>query len=85
MEGGKTEGGAFMSSYEDEERRRELFQLIRDISECEEIPMAAIRELGNAHVVDVTKYHKAWEALCKEGWDLVSVCEERMEAADEYQ
>ncbi len=74
-----------MSSREQEERRRELWQLIRDVSEVEEIPMAAIRELSNAHVVDVTRYHKAWEALCEEGWKVIEVCEERMEAADEYQ
>ena len=73
-----------MSSYEDEERRRELFQLIRDISECEEIPMAAIRELSNAHVVDVTRYRKAWEALCAEGWKVVEQCEDRLEAADDH-
>ena len=83
MEGGETEGGAFMSSYEDEERRRELFQLIRDISECEELPIFSVKELASAHVIDTTKYHKAWEALCEEGWKLVEVCEERMEACDE--
>jgi hypothetical protein len=72
-----------MGSYEDEERRRELFQLIRDVSEVEEIPMAAIRELSSAHVIDITNYHKAWEALCAEGWKVVEIAEERMEACDE--
>ena len=69
---------------ESEHMRAELWQLIRDVSEVEEIPMSSIRELADAHVIDITNYHKAWEALCKEGWDLVSVCEERMEACDEY-
>ena len=73
-----------MGSYEDEERRRELFQFIRDVSEAEEIPMTAIRELASAHVIDITNYHKAWEALCAEGWKVVEIAEDRMEAADEY-
>ena len=74
-----------MSSQEAEERRRELWQLIRDVSEVEEIPMSSIRELSNAHVIDITNYHKAWEALCAEGWKVVEVAEDRMEAADEYE
>jgi len=49
----------------------------------EEIPMAAIRELSSAHVIDITNYHKAWEALCAEGWKVVGIAEERMEACDE--
>ena len=74
-----------MSSYEDEERRQELWQLIRDVSEVEEIPMSSIRELSNAHVIDITNYQKAWEALCAEGWKVVEIAEDRMEAADEYE
>ena len=73
-----------MSSQEAEERRRELWQLIRDVSEVEEIPMSSIRELSIAHVIDITNYRKAWEALCEEGWKVVEVAEDRMEAADEY-
>ena len=72
-----------MSSREQEERRRELWQFIRDVSEVEEIPMSSIRELSSAHVIDITNYHKAWEALCEEGWKVIEVAEERMEAADE--
>jgi hypothetical protein len=72
-----------MSRHEDEERRRELWQFIRDVSEVEEIPMSSIRELSSAHVIDITNYHKAWEALCEEGWKIIEVAEERMEAADE--
>ena len=71
-----------MSSYDDEERRRELWQLIRDASEVEEIPMAQIQELANAHVIDVTAYSQAWEKLCLEAWKVVEVAEERMEAAE---
>ena len=67
-----------MSSYEDEERRRELFQFIRDVSECEEIPMAAIRELASAHVIDITKYRIAWDALCEEAYKVIEIAEERM-------
>ena len=70
-----------MSSREQEERRRELWQFIRDVSEVEEIPMSSIRELSSAHVIDITNYHKAWEALCEEGWKVIEVAEERMEAA----
>jgi hypothetical protein len=73
-----------MSSYEDEERRRELFQFIRDVSEVEEIAMSSIRELSNAHVIDITNYHKAWEALCDEAYKVIEVAEERMEACNEY-
>ena len=73
-----------MSNREQEERRLELFQFIRDVSEVEEIPMSSIRELASAHVIDITRYRKAWEALCEEGWKVVEVAEERMEAADEY-
>jgi hypothetical protein len=71
-----------MSSYEDEERRQELFQLIRDTLEVEEIPMAAIRELSSAHVIDITNYHRAWEALCEEAYKVVSAAEDRMEACE---
>ena len=73
-----------MSSYEDEERRRELWQLIRDASEVEEIPMAQIQELANAHKIDVTAYSKAWDKLCLEAWKVVEVAEELMEASNEY-
>ena len=73
-----------MGSQEAEERRRELFQFIRDVSEVEEIPMSSIREMASAHVIDITKYRIAWEALCEEGWKVVEVAENRMEAADEY-
>jgi len=72
------------SELEREHMRAELWQLIRDVSECEEIPMSQIRELADAHVIDVTAYSKAWEALCEEGWKVVEVAEERMEAANEY-
>jgi len=71
------------SELEREHMRAELWQLIRDVSEVEEIPMSSIRELSNAHVIDITNYHKAWEALCAEGWKVVSEAEDRMEAADE--
>ena len=71
------------SELEREHMRAELWQLIRDVSECEEIPMSQIRELADAHVIDVTAYSKAWEALCEEGWKVVLVAEERMEACDE--
>ena len=74
-----------MSSYEDEERRQELWQFIRDVSEVEEIPMSSIRELASAHVIDITRYRKAWDALCDEAYKVISVAEDRMEAADEYQ
>ena len=73
-----------MSSYDDEERRRELWQLIRDCSEVEEIPMSSIRQLADAHIIDVTAYSQAWDKLCEEAWKVVEVAEERMEAADEY-
>ena len=73
-----------MSSYEDEERRRELWQLIRDASEVEEIPMAQIQELANAHKIDVTAYSQAWDKLCLEAWKVVEVAEELMEASNEY-
>lgn len=72
-----------MSSWEQEERRQELWQFIRDVSACEEVPMSSIRELASAHVIDITNYHKAWETLCEEGWKVVGVAEERMEAVDE--
>jgi len=71
-----------MSDREAEERRQELFQFIRDVSECEEIPMAAIREMASAHVIDITKYRIAWDALCEEAYKVISVAEERMEAAE---
>ena len=71
-----------MSSYEDEERRRELFQFIRDVSEVEEIPMSSIRELASAHVIDITKYRIVWDALCEEAYKVIEIAEERMEAAD---
>ena len=70
------------SELEREHMRAELWQLIRDVSEVEEIPMSSIKELADAHVIDITNYHKAWEALCLEGWKVVEVAEERMEAAD---
>lgn len=73
-----------MSSREAEERRRELFQFIRDVSEVEEIPMSSIRELANAHVIDITKYRIAWDALCDEAYRVISIAEDRMEAADEH-
>ena len=73
-----------MGSREAEERRRELFQFIRDVSEVEEIPMSSIRELANAHVIDITKYRIAWDALCDEAYKVIDVAESRMEAADEY-
>ena len=72
------------SELEREHMRAELWQLIRDVSECEEIPISQIRELADAHVIDVTAYSKAWDALCEEGWKVVEVAEERMEAANEY-
>ena len=73
-----------MSNREQEERRMELFQLIRDVSEVEDIPMSSIRELANAHVIDITKYRIAWDALCEEAYKVIEVAEDRMEAADEY-
>ena len=73
-----------MSSREDEERRRELFDFIRDVSEVEELPMSSITELASVHVIDITKYRIAWDALCDEAYRVISIAEERMEAADEY-
>lgn len=73
-----------MGSREQEERRQELFQFIRDVSECEELAMSSIRELASAHCIDITRYHKAWEALCDEAYKVIDVAEQRMEAADEY-
>ena len=72
------------SDLEREHIRAELWQLIRDVSEVEEIPMAQIRDLAEAHVIDVTEYSRAWDKLCEEGWKVVEVAEERMEAANEY-
>ena len=72
-----------MSNREQEERRQELWQLIRDVSEVEEIPMSPIRELANAHVIDITKYRIAWDALCDEAYKVIEIAEDRMEAADE--
>ena len=73
-----------MSDLEREHIRAELWQLIRDVSEVEEIPMSQIRELADAHVIDVTAYGEAWQKLCEEGWKVVEVAEERMEAAAEW-
>ena len=72
------------SDLEREHMRAELWQLIRDVSEVEEIPMAQIRALAEAHVIDVTEYSRAWDKLCEECWKVVEVAEERMEAANEY-
>ena len=66
-------------SFRDEEHRRELWQFIRDVSEVEEIPMCSIASLANAHSIDVTKYHRAWEALCEQAWLVVEVAEDRLE------
>jgi len=71
-----------MSDLEREHIRAELWQLIRDVSEVEEIPMAQIQELANAHVIDVTAYSQAWDKLCQEGWKVVEVAEERMEGSE---
>lgn len=60
--------------------RGELWQLIRDVSEVEEIPMSNIKELANAHVIDVANYFAAWDALCEQAWKVIEVAEERMEA-----
>ena len=68
--------------YERELHRAELWQLIRDASEVEEIPMSKIRELADAHVIDVTAYSQAWDKLCHEGWKVVEVAEERMEGSE---
>ena len=73
-----------MSDLEREHIRAELWQLIRDVSEVEEIPMSTIREIADAHVIDVTAYSKAWDRLCEECWKVVEVAEERMEAAAEW-
>ena len=73
-----------MSNREQEERRQELWQLIRDVSACEEVPMSSIRELANAHVIDITKYRIAWDALCDEAYKVISIAEDRMEASDEF-
>ena len=75
---------AGISELEREHMRAELWQLIRDVSEVEEIPMSSIRELADAHVIDVTAYSKAWDALCEQAWLVVEVAEERMEACNEY-
>jgi hypothetical protein len=72
------------SDLEREHMRAELWQLIRDVSEVEEIPMAQIRTLADAHVIDVTEYSRAWDKLCEAAWAVVEVAEERMEAANEY-
>ena len=66
-------------SFRDEEHRRELWQFIRDVSEVEEIPVSSIVALANAHVIDITKYHEAWEALCEQAWLVVEVAEDRLE------
>ena len=73
-----------MSNREQEERRQELWQLIRDVSEVENIPMSSIRELANAHVIDITKYRIVWDALCEEAYKVIEIAEDRMEASDEY-
>jgi hypothetical protein len=72
-----------MSNREQEERRQELWQLIRDVSACEEVPMSSIRELANAHVIEVTRYCAAWDKLCDEAYKVIEIAEERMEAADD--
>ena len=69
-------------SFRDEEQRRELWQFIRDVSECEELAMSSIVSLANAHSIDITKYHRAWEALCEEGWKVIEVAEEQMEGIE---
>ena len=68
--------------HEREMRRAELWQLIRDVSEAEELPISSIRELANAHVIPIDAFVKAWEALCSEGWSVVELAEERMEAVE---
>lgn len=72
------------SDLEREHMRAELWQLIRDVSEVEEIPMSQITELADAHVIDITKYRIVWDALCDEAYKVIDVAEQRMEAADEY-
>ena len=44
--------------------------------------MSSIRQLADAHVIDVTAYSQAWEKLCLEAWEVVEVAEERMEATE---
>ena len=68
--------------YGRELHRAELWQLIRDASEVEEIPMALIRELCGRNAIDCTGYHKAWEALCVEAWKVVSAAEDQMEVLE---
>ena len=70
------------SDLEREHIRAELWQLIRDVSEVEEIPMSKIRELADAHVIDVTAYSRAWDKLCEAAWDVVDVAESRLEASE---
>ena len=66
---------------EREHIRAELWELILRVSECEELAMASIKELAAAHVIPVDAYFRAWEELCKAGWDMIELAEERMEAA----
>ena len=70
----------FNSSYADDLQREELHQLIMDAGLVEDIPMALIRELCGRNVIDSTRYHEAWTALCAEYHELAAVAEERMEA-----
>ena len=73
------------SDLEREHIRAELWQLIRDCSEVEEICMSQIRTLADAHSIDVKEYSEAWERLCEAAWVVVEKAEDKMEAADEYE
>jgi len=44
--------------------------------------MSEIRELADAHSIDVTAYGEAWQKLCEAAWDVVEVAESRLEALE---
>ena len=61
-----------------DQRLSELWSIVEMASECEEIPIARLRDACDEYGISCERYIEVWGKLCDEAYIVINQAEEKM-------
>ena len=61
-----------------DQRLSELWSIVEMAGDCEELPIARLRDACDAYGISCERYIEVWDRLCDEGHIIINQAEEKM-------
>ena len=61
-----------------DQRLSELWSIVEMAGECEELPIARLREACDEYGISCERYIEVWDKLCDEAYIVINQAEEKM-------